>query len=428
MNNPFITEVKIKDKPISEYNEQFERVRGEHAKLMAAVMKYNEKIALLQDKQRQEYITAYEHHMINVQKELHTLREKATAIANDRTRDEKLKKLDLDTQSFRNESLRLDMVSNELRKTLRAMTSTLQTVERERDWLLKKLQQAKKKYKRIRTEYETVMGRSQGDDSNSNSHLPSLFSSSQGSASIAINKRGNNSSSNISVVTTPGQLLGRLPDWKSRLEAEFVVTRADTALFALPSPSPAVPSRATVMRQLAEARKQEEKEALNELVLAKARREALYDLVHQCRRFSAVGASLSKSFVKKRPLVSVLRDCIDLMEGSESRSALGLEPGSASLSISASGSIPPGKSMEGRVEDLAAELACYPETYDIISHLLNSYKGPSPHDDVVASVEEGESDVLGEDVVRDEVVEQDKDGLLVMDQDIMRYFQKQMKA
>lgn len=144
MNNPFITEVKIKDKPISEYNEQFERVRGEHAKLMAAVMKYNEKIALLQDKQRQEYITAYEHHMINVQKELHTLREKATAIANDRTRDEKLKKLDLDTQSFRNESLRLDMVSNELRKTLRAMTSTLQTVERERDWLLKKLQQAKK--------------------------------------------------------------------------------------------------------------------------------------------------------------------------------------------------------------------------------------------------------------------------------------------
>ena len=46
MSNPFITEVKIKDnKPKNnEYNEQFERVRAEHTKLMAAVMKYNEKV------------------------------------------------------------------------------------------------------------------------------------------------------------------------------------------------------------------------------------------------------------------------------------------------------------------------------------------------------------------------------------------------
>lgn len=63
--------------------------------------------------------------MVNVQKELHALREKATAIANDRTRDEKLQKLDSDTQEFRNEALRLDEAANELRKQLQSMTTSL---------------------------------------------------------------------------------------------------------------------------------------------------------------------------------------------------------------------------------------------------------------------------------------------------------------
>jgi len=69
--------------------------------------------------------------MINVQKELHALREKATAIANDRTRDEKIKTLEIDTQAYRNEALRLDLATTELRKKLRTLTGNLHTVGEE---------------------------------------------------------------------------------------------------------------------------------------------------------------------------------------------------------------------------------------------------------------------------------------------------------
>ena len=86
------------------------------------------KVALLQDKQRQEYSQAYEGHMVNVQKELFSLREKATAIANDTTRDEKLQKLDSDTKIYRNEALKLDQSTNDLRKHLLSMTNALNTI------------------------------------------------------------------------------------------------------------------------------------------------------------------------------------------------------------------------------------------------------------------------------------------------------------
>ena len=83
---------------------------------------------MLQDKQRQEYAVAYEAHMVNVQKELHTLREKAVAIANDTTREEKLRKLDSDTLTFRNEALKLDRTTNDLRKTLVILADSVNTI------------------------------------------------------------------------------------------------------------------------------------------------------------------------------------------------------------------------------------------------------------------------------------------------------------
>lgn len=57
--------------------------------------------------------------MSDVQRELYNLREKATAIANDTTREEKIKKLDSDQKWFRNEAMRLDVETNEYRKKMR---------------------------------------------------------------------------------------------------------------------------------------------------------------------------------------------------------------------------------------------------------------------------------------------------------------------
>lgn len=84
-------------------------------------------VDLLVDKQRHEYLQAYEHHMSDVQRELFNLREKATAIANDTTREEKIKKLDMDQKWFRNEAMRLDIETNEFRKKMRSIKVTIQS-------------------------------------------------------------------------------------------------------------------------------------------------------------------------------------------------------------------------------------------------------------------------------------------------------------
>jgi hypothetical protein len=65
--------------------------------------------------------------MSDVQRELFNLREKATAIANDTTREEKIKKLDMDQKWFRNEAMRLDIETNEFRKKMRSIKVTIQS-------------------------------------------------------------------------------------------------------------------------------------------------------------------------------------------------------------------------------------------------------------------------------------------------------------
>lgn len=146
--NTFLTEARTVQ---GERNPQLANVRKEHEKLQAVVSSFGQKVDMMIDKQRNEYVQAYGHHMRDVQKELHLLREKATAIANDRTRDEKIKKLDSDQKWYRNEAIRLDAESNILRKRLKALASTIDSVEKERDWLLKKLREAKAKYSKLQT-------------------------------------------------------------------------------------------------------------------------------------------------------------------------------------------------------------------------------------------------------------------------------------
>jgi hypothetical protein len=57
-------------------------------------------VGYLISKQNTEYVQAYEQHMFSVQRELHTLRIKATAIANDKTKEQKLKKLVVECQWY----------------------------------------------------------------------------------------------------------------------------------------------------------------------------------------------------------------------------------------------------------------------------------------------------------------------------------------
>ena len=151
----FITEVAALSSSINEESKidvgtLLQPVRVEHKKLMGVAESFGHKVELLVEKQRAEYIQAYEHHMHDVQKELHILREKASEIANDKTKEDKLSKLESDQKFFRTEAIRLDFETTEARKKLRNIISKAHSVEKERDWLLKKLRKAKSHYRRIK--------------------------------------------------------------------------------------------------------------------------------------------------------------------------------------------------------------------------------------------------------------------------------------
>lgn len=123
--NTFLTENKNQT---AERNPQLGNLRKEHEKLLGVVSTFGSKIDSMVEKQRGEYVQAYSHHMKDVQKELHILREKATAIANDKTRDDKLKKLDTDQTWYRNEAIRLDAETHSLRKKLRDFKNNISAV------------------------------------------------------------------------------------------------------------------------------------------------------------------------------------------------------------------------------------------------------------------------------------------------------------
>ena len=122
----FITEVQgQKNHELPDPHELLVPVKAEHVKLQEVIGMFSRKVDNLVDKQRHEYTQAYEYHMFEIQKELHRLREKATAIANDTTRDEKLANLNKDQKWFRAEAMRLDTETNQMRRVLRTLTGKI---------------------------------------------------------------------------------------------------------------------------------------------------------------------------------------------------------------------------------------------------------------------------------------------------------------
>ena len=128
-HSSFITEVQgQKQYEVPDPHELLIPVKTEHTRLQEVIGMFSRKVDSLVDKQRHEYTQAYEYHMFEIQKELHRLREKASAIANDNTRQEKLTNLDKDQKWFRSEAMRLDLETNQLRRVLRNLTGKIGSV------------------------------------------------------------------------------------------------------------------------------------------------------------------------------------------------------------------------------------------------------------------------------------------------------------
>jgi len=105
-----------------------EGVRKENVKVKEVVTHFSNKVENLIDKQRNEYIQAYESHMQEVQKELHSLREKVADIANDETKNEKTASLKVNQKKYKEEALKLESDSDEILKKIKKLLRKIYTV------------------------------------------------------------------------------------------------------------------------------------------------------------------------------------------------------------------------------------------------------------------------------------------------------------
>lgn len=119
----FITEI---DAEFQQRTDEFlNSIRKEHQKINDIVNAFQGKVDKMVDKQRGEYIQAYESHMQDVQRELHTLREKVHEMANNHTKNERTEKLKSEIIQFKRDALQLETDSDRLRST---MTKTVQRI------------------------------------------------------------------------------------------------------------------------------------------------------------------------------------------------------------------------------------------------------------------------------------------------------------
>jgi hypothetical protein len=101
-------------------------VRAQHTNVQNAVDLFRSKVSVLMDKQRSEFINAYEAHVMEFHKELQMLRNRVTDIANDSAREDKVRELKESKEFYRKEALQLDIETSNIAKTLRSLTAKIQ--------------------------------------------------------------------------------------------------------------------------------------------------------------------------------------------------------------------------------------------------------------------------------------------------------------
>lgn len=127
--------------------------------MTGVVAELSEKIAVVLNKQEHDFLQAYRAHMFNVQKELQQLRDKVKANELELKKNHKIRKLEEARDWFRSEALRLDKISQGMRKKLKYLQDKLDSIEEDRNWLEKQLKLSKKNNKLLRAELELKLGK-----------------------------------------------------------------------------------------------------------------------------------------------------------------------------------------------------------------------------------------------------------------------------
>jgi predicted nucleic acid-binding Zn-ribbon protein len=108
--------------------EFLETIRKDNEKLLDVVAAFRNKVDKMVDKQRSEYILAYEGHMQDIQRELHNLRDKVQEIANNQTKNERTEKLKAEITRLKNDAIQLETESDDLRSKMSKTVQKIYTV------------------------------------------------------------------------------------------------------------------------------------------------------------------------------------------------------------------------------------------------------------------------------------------------------------
>lgn len=101
-----------------EHKDRMEKVRQEHKKLQDVVENFRLKVDKMVGKQRLEYLQAYETHIQEIQKEIHSLRLTVCELANEQTKAERKEKLKAELDLLKSNALKYETESDELRSVV----------------------------------------------------------------------------------------------------------------------------------------------------------------------------------------------------------------------------------------------------------------------------------------------------------------------
>mmetsp|Transcript_14643 Transcript_14643/g.30052 ORF Transcript_14643/g.30052 Transcript_14643/m.30052 type:complete len:362 (-) Transcript_14643:6-1091(-) len=149
-----LTEATINDVASIADPKSMSRVYEEYEKLNEVVDQLGMKVSGVLAKQENEFLGAYRAHMYNVQRELQGLKAEVVEKENALTNNEQMQKLEEECKWYREESLRLDGLLGEAKKSEQFMKQKMSMLEDDRNWLAKQLKSAKKQNKLLRAEIE----------------------------------------------------------------------------------------------------------------------------------------------------------------------------------------------------------------------------------------------------------------------------------
>lgn len=364
----FLTGLDLDVVPIREKvkDERLAQVRKDHKKLMDIVGQFGNKVGGMIDKQRYEFMNAYEQHIQDVQNELQNLREKVKEISGEETRKAKLKSLDADQTKLKAEALRLDQESVSLRKQMRKLVNVLHSVENDRNWTYKRLESAKEEYlgtRREQSDLKESLHKTSGGLANQMNGSGVGFEDAQDQGDNVSLGSGVISNTSSQMTVQFAEEMRKHVDAKKMVDETYKVSRDQALLVALPriigsassteleqrgvrAQSGAVPVGPAAIHNQQTAkvgrRNPAEKRALAELVAMRARQEEIRDFVAQCSSSCDKGPWAR---IDRDPVEVLLERCREVVEAGD-------------------------EADEDKRNELALQLVTIPEVYFIISDML----------------------------------------------------------